>query len=327
MRYRISKPWVLLAVALVVFLWTSALADSRLVRTIPLDPGGKFILNSKVGSVTVTGTSRSNVVVVISSKRNDLESKMSFEFEEEPGLVRVTAVERELKKSFWGGMFNWGGDNVSLEYDIRVPFDTELEIDTHRGAVRVFDIRGKVRLETTGGSIGVRDLRGTVRAETSGGDITLERIEGDVWIVATGGTIRATDLDGPMFGRTTHGAIEIENVSGDVDVGALGAPVKIDGAGGWVSAKTTGGLLDVRFAAGNQSGGKLKANRGGVKVALDSGINLSVDAHATGGRVRTDLPIRLSSDTTASRIIGALGSGGARLTVRSIGGSISLDPI
>jgi DUF4097 and DUF4098 domain-containing protein YvlB len=322
-----SRPFALLAIAVSALLWTTALADSRLVRTILLDPGGKFILNSKVGSVTVTGTARSNVVVVITSKRDDLESKMTFEFEEEPGLVRVTAVEREQKKSFWGTMFNWRGDNVSFEYDIRVPFDTELEIDTNRGAVRVFDIRATVRLETNGGSIGVRDLRGAVLAETSGGDIILERIEGDIRIAAMGGKIRATDLDGPIFGRTTNGSIEVANVSGDVDVGAVGAPVTIEGAGGRVSARTTGGLLDVRFAAGNQSGGRLKANRGGVKVALDSGINLSVDAHADGGRVRTDLPIRLSADTTASRITGVLGSGGARLIVRSIGGSITLDPI
>jgi DUF4097 and DUF4098 domain-containing protein YvlB len=306
---------------------TAARADTRLVRTLPLEPGGRFILSSKGGSVTVTGSPRSNAVVVITSKRDDLEARMEFQFEEDDGVVRVTACESDGKKSFWGAMFNWGADSIEFEYDIRVPTATQLEIDTSRGAVRMFEIRGTVRLETGAGSIGVRDLKGALTAETASGDITLERIDGDARVAAGGGKIRASDVAGDLFGRTNGGPIELENVAGDIDVGTAGAPVKIDGAGARVSARTSGGPMSVRFAAGNDSGGKLKSYRGGITVALDSGINLVVDAHALGGRVRTDLPIRLSGDATASRLLGALGSGGERLILRCTGGSIVLNPI
>jgi len=314
-------------VALGFALSTSALADSRIVRTLSLEPGGRFILSSKGGSVTVTGSPRSNAVVVITSKRDDLETKMQFEFEDDGSVARVTACESDARRTFWGTMFNWSSDAVEFEYDIRVPFATDLEIDTSRGAVRTFDIRGTVHLETGAGSIGVRDLAGTVTAETEVGDITLERIEGDARISAGGGKIRALEVSGDLFGRTSGGPVEIENVAGDIDVGTAGAPVRIDGAGARVSARTSGGPMTVRFAAGNDSGGKLKSYRGGITVALDSGIDLAIDAHALGGRVRTDLPIRLSGDATSSRLRGALGSGGERLTLRCTGGSIVLNPI
>jgi len=314
-------------VALGLALSASARADSRIVRTLSLEPGGRLILSSKGGSVTVTGSPRSNAVVVITSKRDDLETRMEFEFEDDGAVARVTDCESDARKTFWGTMFNWGGDTVDFEYDIRVPFATDIEIDTSRGAVRLFDIRGTVDLETGAGSIGVRDLAGAVTAETGAGDVTLERIAGDARIAADGGKIRAVEVAGDLFGRTSAGPVEVENVAGDIDVGTVGAPVRIDGAGARVSARTSGGSMSVRFAAGNDSGGKLKSYRGGITVALDSGIGLAIDAHALGGRVRTDLPIRLSGDATSSRLRGALGSGGERLTLRCTGGSIVLNPI
>jgi DUF4097 and DUF4098 domain-containing protein YvlB len=303
-----------------------AFAGSRIAKTLDLGIGGRFVLNSKVGSVTLTGTSGSIVQVVITSERDDIESRVDFDFTEEPGVVRVTACEKEPNKTWWNPM-KWGSDHVTLDYDIRVPATTDLDIDTNGGAVRVFDVRGTVRLESSGGTIGLRDLHGEVTAEAAGGDISLERITGRVHVSTAGGDIVAADVDGPLFGRTAGGTIEIERISGDVDVGALRGPVKVLGAGGHVAAKTAQGSLEVGFVAGNQSGGRLKASRGGIRVTVDRRANLLLDAHATGGRVRTDLPVRPSGESTESRLDATLGSGGERLILRTVGGSIVLDAI
>jgi len=323
---RARRPSVVLAgLVLVTCLAGSALADSRLAKTFDLGRGGRFILNSRIGSVTVTGTASSIVQVVITSNRPDLESRVDLDFEQGPGIVRLSAFEKEPKSWFWEA-FSWTTrDPMNLEYQIRVPISTDLEIDTSGGPVRIFEIRGTVKLDTAGGAIGLRDLEGTVTAETAGGDVILERVRGDVRVATSNGDIRATDLDGPLFARTGVGSIEIDRISGDVDVGALKGSVKIENASGHVSARCAQGPLEVDFAPGNQSGGKLSSLKGGVRVKVDRRANLLVDAHATDGRVRTDLPVRPVAERTESKLKGNLGTGGNRLILRSTDGPIVLN--
>jgi len=302
-----------------------ALADGRIARTFDLGSDGRFILSSRIGSVTVTGTTGSIVQIVITSNRENLESRVDLDFDEEPGVVRLSAFEKEPKSWFWEA-FSWTtADPMKLEYQIRVPISTSLEIDTSGGPVRIFEIRGTVKLETAGGAIGLRDLKGAVFAETAGGDITLERIEGEVRVSTSQGDIRAHDLDGSLFARTGAGSMEIASVAGDVDVGVVRGHVKIDNAGGHVTARSAQGSLEVNFAAGNESGGKLNAMKGPVRVTVDRRVNLLIDAHATDGRIRTDLAVRPVAESSGTKLKGNLGSGGKRLTLRSTDGPIVLN--
>jgi DUF4097 and DUF4098 domain-containing protein YvlB len=321
---RERRSTVLVCLLVVTGLAGPALADSRVAKTVDLGRGGRFILNSRIGSVTVTGTAGSIAQIVITSNRPDIESRVDLDLEEQPGIVRLSAFEKEPKSWFWEA-FSWSTrDPMNLEYQIRVPISTDLEIDTSGGPVRIFEIRGDVELHTAGGAIGLRDLEGSVTAETAGGDIILERIAGDVRVSTSDGDIRATDLDGPLFARAGVGSIEIHGVSGNLDVGALRGDIKIDQASGRVSARCAQGSLDVKFAPGNHTGGKLSSMKGAVRVTVDRNANLLVDAHANDGRIRTELPVRALAERSESKLKGNLGAGGNRLILRSTDGPIVL---
>jgi hypothetical protein len=92
-----------------------------------------------------------------------------------------------------------------------------------------------------------------------------------------------------------------------------------------VAARSAQGAIEVEFAAGNESGGKLNAMKGRLRVRVDRWSGLLVDAHAINGRVRTDLPVRPVGERTESRLKGTLGSGGRRLILRSTDGPIVLN--
>ena len=49
-----------------------AAAESRIEKDLELQPKGQFVLESDVGSVTVTGAARSGAHIVITSERDDL---------------------------------------------------------------------------------------------------------------------------------------------------------------------------------------------------------------------------------------------------------------
>jgi hypothetical protein len=72
---------LLLAALVTPALATLADASSRIERNLKLESKGRFVLQSDVGSVTLTGASSSGARVVISSDREDFESLYAISFE------------------------------------------------------------------------------------------------------------------------------------------------------------------------------------------------------------------------------------------------------
>ncbi|MDX1388016.1 MAG: hypothetical protein R3344_02445 [Acidobacteriota bacterium] len=293
-----------------------ALADTRIEKTLKLGPGGLFVLDSEGGSVTITGSSRSDVSVVITSERDDLESLVAFTFEGGSETARVT-MER-IKKTNWGR-------GLSLAYEIEVPRDTRLDLRTSGGSVTARGTRGEAKLRTSGGSIRVNDLDGPVNAGTSGGSITIDSIGGDAKISTSGGNIRGAHVDGAVTAGTSGGSISLSDVKGDLSAETSGGSISIAEAGGVVDAQTSGGSVTVEFAQGNQRGGSLKTSGGGIRVTLDGAANLDLDAHCSGGSVKTDLPVTVVGDLSKNTLKGALGAGGSTLKMRTSGGSIRIE--
>ena len=313
--YRFSA----LVAVLVLGLATPALAGYRAEKEFDLAPGGRFVLDSDRGSVTVTGSRSSGVRVVITSKKDNIEDYMKFEFDQSPGEVRVTG---EKIKSF-SSLFSWGSSH-SLRYEVELPRETELEIDTGGGGIRVDGIQGEVQLDTSGGAIRAYDIEGELLAETSGGSITIERIQGNARVSTSGGSINAESIGGALEARTSGGSITIDGVEGDLHAKTSGGTIRIGGAGGRVDASSSGGSVRVQFTSGNFSGGSLSTSGGGIQVAVDPSAGFEVDAHASGGSVHCDFPVTVSGKLSRHTLRGTLGAGGELLRLRTSGGSIRI---
>ncbi|MHB8653041.1 MAG: DUF4097 family beta strand repeat-containing protein [Terriglobia bacterium] len=292
-----------------------ARADREIEKTLKLDPGGRFVLDADAGSVTITGTSEAGAKVIITSNRDDLASLFNFNFEDGPGTARVTA-----RKTFHDSWLK----NLSMHFEIRVPTTTQLELKTGGGSIKVYGIKGDSDLKTSGGSVNVSDLAGRLNVATSGGGISLREVTGDARVGTSGGSIDVASLSGSLHGNTSGGPIHISRVDGDVDAETSGGSIHIEGAGGRVIAKTSGGSIEVSFDRGNAKGGELETSGGSVHAALDPRVNLTVDASASGGGVRSDLPISRVGRVSTSSLRGSLGSGGAELRMHTSGGSIQI---
>ena len=293
----------------------SARADREIEKNLKLSPGGRFVLDADAGSVTITGTGEAGAKVIITSNRDDLESLFNFNFEDGPGTARVTA-----RKTFHDHWFK----NLSMHFEVRVPSATQLELKTGGGSIKVYGIKGDSDLRTSGGSVEVSDLAGKLRVETSGGHISLREVTGDARVGTSGGSIQVDSLSGSLHGNTSGGPIRISRVEGDVEAETSGGSIHIEGAGGHVIAKTSGGSIEVSFDRGNAKGGQLETSGGSVHAALDPRVNLTVDASASGGGVRSDLPITMVGQISTSSLHGSLGSGGAELRMHTSGGSIQI---
>lgn len=294
------------------------LADNRLEKDLKLEPGGKFSIQTDAGKVTLTGSNDSGVHLVVTSRHKDLDEILTFRFDESAGSASVVARQKH-KWNFFSG---WH-DNV--EWQIRVPAQTHVSIDTSGGAIDVSGVRDAIRLETSGGGIHVRDQVGSVDCHTSGGGITLNDVKGSVKAETSGGGVHAKAIDGSVHAESSGGSIELDGVTGDIDADTSGGGIRIADAGGKVRADTSGGGIEASFARGNSNGGTLETSGGGIDVTLDPGADLSIEA--SGNAVRTDLPLRVHGEISHGRLSGSLGKGGNTLKLHTSGGSVRIQSL
>lgn len=313
-KNRILKTFVATAVLAWAFT-VAAQAETRIEKNLKLDPRGRFVLDSDAGSVTVSGAREPGAKVVITSRRDDLQELFDFNFEEAPGLVRITA--RKQHGLAWP-------KNLSLHYEVQVPAETRPEIRTGGGSIKVYGIRGNSDLRTSGGSIEVSGLMGHLEADTSGGSIALREVTGNTMVRTSGGGIEVDSLSGSLDGNTSGGPIRVEGADGDVNVETSGGPIRIERASGRVAARTSGGSVHVNFDRGNSQGGDLETSGGSIRVVLDPTVNLNLEASASSGGVTTDLPIKVAGRISRSSLHGSLGSGGQTLRMHTSGGSIHI---
>jgi hypothetical protein len=78
---------------------------------------------------------------------------------------------------------------------------------------------------------------------------------------------------------------------------------------------------------GNAQGGEVGTSGGEVRVALDPGVNLDVEASAGSGDVKSELPLTITGMVSSSRLRGTLGKGGQLLRLHSDSGDIHLQSL
>jgi hypothetical protein len=288
---------LLLAAVIALALATLAQASSRIEKNLKLEPKGRFVLESDVGSVTLAGAPSSGARVVISSDRDDFEALYNINFEENPGSASVRVRRKDH--------FGWS-EHISVHFEVEVPSQTQTEIRTGGGSIRLSGLRGDSELKTSGGGIDVSGLSGRLDARTSGGSIHLQEVDGDARLDTSGGRIEVASLDGSLAAHTSGGPIRIERVTG------------------YVEARTSGGPISVNFGRGNARGGVLETSGGSIEAEVDRSANLDIDASTSGGSVTSDLPIRVVGKISSSSLHGSLGSGGATLRLHTSGGSIHI---
>jgi len=146
-----------------------------------------------------------------------------------------------------------------------------------------------INLDTSGGSIEVEDLKGKVDAHTSGGSISVADVEGDVNI------------------KTSGGSLELENIIGEIN------------------AKTSGGSIKLKLANNPIQDTKVKTSGGSITAYLAKDVAVDVSAKTSGGRVSSEFAVK--GDIEKRSIKGTINGGGAKLQLKTSGGSVRLKEI
>jgi len=147
--------------------------------------------------------------------------RIEIEIEQNGNEIFVeTLIPKGMKGH--GGFFSWlfgdGRFSYSVDYEINVPIESDLNLNTTNGGISVEEVSGRIKIHSTNGKINAREVSGLVRCETTNGRIHAE--------------INKITSDEEMTFRTTNGSIKIY------------LPEEY---GGYADLKTTNGHIDSDF--------------------------------------------------------------------------------
>lgn len=173
----------------------TALLTQKIIRhdSQRLGYGGTVtIVGAPQGSITIEGWSNSEVDVVAQMELSGhteedlkrLASVNGFAFDEDLNHLRIlttgTHDKNYMKRNAKGFPKQLLGLPWKIDYRLRVPFSTDLEIDAGRGPVDISGVEGALRLSAAESETALVLTGGTVTATIAVGNVKL-RIPGRSW--------------------------------------------------------------------------------------------------------------------------------------------------
>lgn len=251
---------------------------------------------------------------------------------------------------------------LQVRFVITLPAACDLDLKTAAGNIKGANHAGEVRARTAGGDIEFGEIRGSFEAVTAAGSIHCAGVSGAVTAKTSGGNLRMGHLEQAATLETAAGSISVKRVGGklrartlggNIDAGELLGPAILETSAGSITvltahaqfeAKTSGGNLDLRdlrnaVTAGTSAGSikatftaqpegdcRLTTSTGNIEVRLDSELAFDLDARASAGRVRTELPVTATvvGEPRADQLQGKINGGGPALILKTSAGSIGL---
>ena len=233
---------VLALVAVMAICPTTATASDRKEFKYKTGPGSGIDIVNEFGPVNITVSSGNQVAIsaITHSSKVEVDSSQSGN--------RVEVRTHFLQSA--------NQNEGQVDYEISVPADANVTVNTGTGAVHIEKLAGDVSVQGETGSVDAQNLNGAyLHIRTVNGSITLTNVSnGHVDATSVGGNVTLTNVAGPkVYVTTTKGSIRYDgdpagggeyqliNYTGDIDV-ALPADASVD-----VTARTVSGSVQNDF--------------------------------------------------------------------------------
>ncbi len=186
------------------------------------------------------------------------------------------------------------GDEAKVDYEVQLPTDAGISIESGSGDIRVEGGRGGVAVDSEEGTIEVRGVNGGfVQIQSVNGPVVLGNVQkARVQVTSTGGNIRLDNVSGPN-----------------------------------VTAKSTSG--NITFAGDCAGGGAylLTNHSGDIEVTMPVSASVDLNARSIKGSVENDFPLQKPAHTAfaakeGKTIAGTANSASASVELRSFSGKI-----
>ncbi len=157
-------------------------------KTFPVSSKVKVKITSFEGEITVKSENTS-VVKMRATKMavdKDAADGVKYNFSEQNGTINLQAdyVKPDRKVNF--GKHSVYAKGAYVNWEIIVPAETDLILDTGEGKINVQNVNGEIKLSTKDGSITVTDCKGNLNSTTLDGKVQIVGYKGMAEVINRG---------------------------------------------------------------------------------------------------------------------------------------------
>jgi DUF4097 and DUF4098 domain-containing protein YvlB len=211
---------------------------------------------------------------------------------------------------------------IQVEIEGNNPMEAASDLEVHVPAGSQVEIEG-VRLD-----IEVTGVTGTVEAETVEGGITQSGAAREVNLQSVMGTVEVNGSSGTIHAETVNGAVVIRKSSGKVEASTVnGKLVVSDGPFDHVALESVAGAVTFEADLAPQARLDVEAVSGSVEILVPADLKADFAVSSFSGAIENELDIgkvEQESFLPAKELNFSTGSGGARISVETLSGSIHI---
>ena len=227
--------------------------SERIERDLETQPGESLRVKNVNGNIDIVGWDNGHIQLVAikeaksgrgySAKEKLDHMEVSIE-RAGNGWEIMTLIDRKWKSRRM--------NNTRISYELKVPHELLLDIETTNGEVHVDSYDGEVRLESTNGNLIAKSIRGNFEGDTTNGSIRLELLEydgGQLKCRTTNGNVTLTvpaDIQADVSARTTNGTVKTDipmKISGTMSRNKINGT--LNGGGSRIDLRTTNGSIRI----------------------------------------------------------------------------------
>ena len=274
-------------------------AQVKVERGLHLDADGSIRITNLVGSVRVTGWDRDSVSLRGSVPKGD--------------KLFMGGGPRGMK-AFIEPLNDRNPQPSSLE--LMVPAGAKVWVKTATADIEVSGITGELDLYVVGGRI---------RVSGRPTELNAEAIDGDIEVNGKPNWLRAKSASGNVTFNGSSSDVSISTVSGGITVNSVPA----EGGGKFERAKIESVTGPIRFNADIEKGAAIEfdTHSGAIEIGIPRRTGADFDVAAIAGTITNELnysrPVK-GRYGRGSELVTTNASGGARLTIRSFKGPVTL---
>lgn len=262
-------------------------AQNTLDTTLTARAGTRLSVNNMSGVIAVRAWDRQQVRVVAEYDR------ARVEVEEGAGRISVRTAHRR--------------SDSDVEFTITVPNGTAVEVNGVSTDVDVTGVCGELSVNTVSGDVNVQCTT----------EATVQSVSGDVTVADARANLEVGSTTGEVVVRGARDDVTAHSVSGDVSLSEVNGTL--------VSAETVSGEVLYSGRILDTGRYRFEAHSGDVTIRVTGNLNAQISVGTFSGEFESDFPIELAPGSKIGQEWDfRLGSGSARLRLRSFSGTIGL---
>jgi hypothetical protein len=299
----------------------SKAADNTFEKTLTVSGPVRIELSNGSGSVEIKGSVDGKVHI-----RGRVSGGWSLFGNSEKSVTDVVAnppIEQQDSVVRIGKNLSWTR-NVSIDYEIETPHDTELDASVASGGITVDNLKGPAKVSSASGYVHVYRIERDVTLNAASGAIDCSKVGGFLKISTASGDISAADVRGEVRASAASGSIRLSQPGDRVDISSASGSIDVTGAKNDLKVHAISGSIHVE---GDPSANRLwevKTVSGSVEMRVPPNASFVLTAEATSGDIRTNIPVILEEQGKHS-LRAHVGSSSGRIEVHTVSGGVNVN--